>query len=196
MAPEVVEHAMDPFFTTREVGKGSGLGLSQVFGFAVQSGGDVTIDSTPGQGTTINFFVPTRTGGARLEHPGGGAPKKVLLVEDDPDVQVMAVETLRHLGFAVLAADEGNAALDTLARDPEVNFLFTDVVMPKGMSGVDLMHEARRLRPDLKVLLTSGCAKGQLPAIPEGADFIAKPYKIQDLKERLQRLAQNHAGTA
>ncbi|GAB2515193.1 PAS domain-containing sensor histidine kinase [Lysobacter humi (ex Lee et al. 2017)] len=191
MPPEVIEHAMEPFFTTKEVGKGSGLGLSQVYGFAVQSGGDVTIESRVGEGTVIRFYLPIRDAAEGDSRDGGdaGAPVKILLVEDDPDVQVMAIETLRHLGYAVLTADEGFAALDVLDRDPEIEILFTDVVMPKGMSGVDLMHEARRRRPSIKVLLASGYARGQLPTIPEGADFIAKPYRVDELAARLAALA-------
>jgi PAS domain S-box-containing protein len=189
MAPEVVEHAMEPFFTTKDVGKGSGLGLSQVYGFAVQSGGDVSIDSTPGEGTTIRFYLPVRDSEAdATEEADGGAPTKILLVEDDQEVQAMAIETLRFLGYAVLTADGGAAALDVLRRDPDIEILFTDVVMPKGMSGVDLMHEARRLRPGLKVLLASGYARGQLPTIPEGVDFIAKPYRVDELRDRLAAL--------
>ena len=190
MPPEVIEHAMEPFFTTKEVGKGSGLGLSQVYGFAVQSGGDVVIDSRVGQGTTICFYLPVRSDDGDLEEGDSGAPVKVLLVEDDADVQAMAIETLRHLGYAVVPADEGIAALEILERDPEIEILFTDVVMPKGMSGVDLMHEARRRRPDLRVLLASGYARGQLPTMPEGADFIAKPYRVDDLRDRLAALVR------
>nr|WP_133498721.1 PAS domain-containing sensor histidine kinase [Lysobacter terrigena] len=188
MSPEVIEHAMEPFFTTKEVGKGSGLGLSQVYGFAVQSGGDVTIDSTQGGGTTISFYLPVRDGDTRLGEGDSGAPIKILLVEDDPDVQAMAIESLRFLGYAVLTADEGTAALEILTRDPEIEVLFTDVVMPKGMSGVDLFREARRIRPELRVLLASGYARGQLPTIPEGCDFIPKPYRVEDLGKRLGAL--------
>ncbi len=193
MEPEVIEHAMEPFFTTKEVGKGSGLGLSQVYGFAAQSGGDVTIESSVGQGTTISFYLPIRSEAAQLGEGDSGDPVKVLLVEDDPDVQLMAIETLRYLGYAVLTADEGLAALEVLRRDPEVGILFTDIVMPKGMSGVDLMHEAKKLRPGLKVLLASGYARGQLPTIPEGADFIAKPYRVDELRDRLKALAERGA---
>lgn len=193
MEPEVAEHAMEPFFTTKEVGKGSGLGLSQVYGFAVQSGGDVAIDSRVGHGTTISFYLPIRSDAARLDEDDTGAPVKVLLVEDDPDVQLVAIETLRYLGYAVLTADEGMAALDVLRRDPEIAILFTDVVMPKGMSGVDLMHEARKLRPEIGVLLASGYARGQLPTIPEGADFIAKPYRVEELRDRLKALVEARA---
>nr|WP_256432859.1 response regulator [Lysobacter sp. N42] len=114
-------------------------------------------------------------------------------MEDDPDVQLMAIETLRHLGYAVLTADAAEPALDILRRDAEIEILFTDVVMPKGMSGVDLMHEARRLRPGIKVLLASGYARGQLPTLPEGVDFIAKPYRVDDVRDRLQALAAPRA---
>ncbi len=185
MAPEVIEHAMEPFFTTKEVGKGSGLGLSQVYGFAVQSGGDVTIDSQVGQGTTISFFLPVRSGDTLLDEGDTGAPVKVLLVEDDPDVQAMSIESLRYLGYSVLTADDGETAMEILSRDPEIEVLFTDVVMPRGMSGVDLYREARRIRPELRVLLTSGYARGQLPTIPQDCDFIAKPYRVEELQARL-----------
>lgn len=189
MPPEVLEHAVEPFFTTKEIGKGSGLGLSQVYGFAVQSGGRVKIDSEPGDGTSVTFYLPVRANGDATLHAGdSGAPTKVLLVEDDVDVQAMAIEALRHFGYAVLTADEGSAALDILMRDPEIEILFTDVVMPKGMDGVELFRHARELRPDLKVLLTSGYARGQLPTIPEGCDFIAKPYRVEELGKRLKAL--------
>lgn len=154
----------------------------------MQSGGDVTIDSEVGKGTTISFYLPVRDGDAGLDEGDSGAPIKVLLVEDDPDVQAMAIESLRFLGYAVLTADEGASALDILTRDPEIEILFTDVVMPKGMSGVDLFREARRIRPDLRVLLASGYARGQLPTIPEGCDFIPKPYRVEDLGKRLTAL--------
>ena len=188
MPPEVIEHAIEPFFTTKEVGKGSGLGLSQVYGFAVQSGGDVVIGSTVGKGTTISFYLPVRTGDASLAQGDSGAPVKVLLVEDDPEVQAMTVESLRFLGYSVLTADKGHAALEILRRDPGIQLLFTDIVMPKGMSGVDLLREARGFRPHLRVLLASGYARGQLPTITEDCDFIAKPYRVEDLQKRLAAL--------
>ncbi|MGN6513328.1 MAG: response regulator [Lysobacteraceae bacterium] len=119
---------------------------------------------------------------------GGAGARRILLVEDDADVQLVTIEALRHLGYVVLTADEGSAALDILKRDGDIDLLFTDVVMPKGMSGMDLLHEARRLRPDLKVLLASGYARGQLPALGKDADFIAKPYRIEDLQQRLAQL--------
>lgn len=196
MSPEVIEHAMEPFFTTKEIGKGSGLGLSQEYGFAMQSGGDVTIESTVGRGTIISFYLPVRDGDATLSEGDSGEPVKVLLVEDDPDVQALAIESLRFMGYAVLTANEGRAALEIMRRDPEIDILFTDVVMPGGMSGVDLYREALALRPALKVLLTSGYARGQLPVIPEGCEFIAKPYRVEDLEARLRSMAGGTDGSS
>jgi CheY-like chemotaxis protein len=193
MSTDVLARATEPFFTTKDVGKGSGLGLSQVYGFAVQSGGHLSIDSAVGRGTVVRFYLPVSMPspeGAESESP---TPAKVLLVEDDPDVQLVTMEALRYLGYAVLTADEGAAALDIIARDTDIDILMTDVVMPKGMSGVDLLHKVRELRPGLKVLLVSGYARGQLPVIPDGCDFLAKPYRIDDLESRLRKLTEELA---
>ncbi|HET6435520.1 MAG TPA: response regulator [Xanthomonadaceae bacterium] len=111
-------------------------------------------------------------------------------MEDDPDVQLVTVEALRYMGYSVVTADEGGAALEILRRDPGVDVLFTDVVMPKGVDGLELLREARKLRPGLRVLLASGYARGRLPVVPEGCDFIAKPYRIEDLEGRLRSLLQ------
>jgi len=192
MSEEVRSRATEPFFTTKDVGKGSGLGLSQVFGFAVQSGGHVSIDSAIGEGTVVRFYLPVKPGSDI--HPGDAySPTKILLVEDDPDVQLVTVEALRYMGYAVLTADEGAAGLEIIQRDQDIDILLTDVVMPKGMSGVDLLQKARELRPGLKVLLVSGYARGQLPTIPDGCDFLAKPYRVEDLEARLRRLSEDVA---
>ena len=188
MSAAVRERATEPFFTTKDVGKGSGLGLSQVDGFVAQSGGHVSLQSIEGQGTTVCFCLPVSTRPGALDAPHVRAPTKVLFTEDDPDLQGVALEALRYMGYAVLVANEGEAALEILRRDPEVDILFTDVVMPKGMNGVELAGRARALRPDLKVLLASGYARSQLPDIPDGCDFIAKPYRIDDLELHLRRL--------
>ena len=187
MTPEVQARATEPFFTTKPMGKGSGLGLSQVYGFAAQSGGFVSIESREGEGTTIEMYLPVIGDFAEMT-TDDVRPLKVLLVEDDPDVQMVTVEALRFMGYSVLTADEGNAALQILRRDPDVDLLFTDVVMPKGMSGTELLDQARALRPDLKVLIASGYARGQLPTIPPGCDFLAKPYRIEELEQRLRLL--------
>jgi PAS domain S-box-containing protein len=187
MSEDVLTRAMEPFFTTKEVGKGSGLGLSQVYGFAAQSGGAATIESVHGQGTVVSINLPISreaASSANDEH----AIAKVLLVEDDSDLQMVMVEALRFLGYVVLTANEGNAALEILRRDPGIDILFSDVVMPKGMSGVELMEHARALRPELKVILASGYARGQLPTIPAGCEYLPKPYRIDDVDSRLRKL--------
>ena len=193
MPEDVRVRATEPFFTTKDVGKGSGLGLSQVFGFAVQSGGHVSIDSAVGNGTVVRFYLPVDPRG-RYDSGDSQSPVKILLVEDDPDVQLVTVEALRYMGYAVLTADEGAAGMEIIKRDKDIDILLTDVVMPKGMSGVDLMHKARALRPELKVLLVSGYARGQLPTIPEGCDFLAKPYRVDELEARLHRMIEAPAG--
>ena len=189
MSQEVQARALEPFFTTKEVGKGSGLGLSQVYGFVAQTGGHVTIESTQGQGSTIGFYLPVsaqpQAWGAPETSEG---PVKILLVEDDVDLQAVALESLRYMGYAALVANDGASALEILRRDTEVDILFTDVVMPRGMTGVELAEQALALRPELKVLLASGYSRSQLPAIPEGCEFIPKPYRIEDLEARLRQL--------
>jgi CheY-like chemotaxis protein len=193
MSSDVLSRATEPFFTTKDVGKGSGLGLSQVYGFAVQSGGHISIDSAVGQGTVVRFYLPVSVPSVERTEADSPAPAKVLLVEDDPDVQLVTMEALRYLGYAVLTADEGAAALDIIERDADIDILMTDVVMPKGMSGVDLLHKVRELRPHLKVLLVSGYARGQLPVIPDGCDFLAKPYRMEELESRLRKLTEELA---
>ena len=187
MSDEVLTRAMEPFFTTKEVGKGSGLGLSQVYGFAAQSGGAATIETVPGKGTVVAIHLPISSEAGPSANDDHSLAK-VLLVEDDSDLQMVMVEALRFLGYVVLTANEGNAALEILRRDPGVDILFSDVVMPKGMSGVELMEHARVLRPDLKVVLASGYARGQLPTIPAGCEFMPKPYRIDDVEARLRKL--------
>lgn len=187
MPPEVIARAMEPFFTTKEMGKGSGLGLSQVYGFVAQSGGYVTLDSKPGEGTTVEMYLPVSGENAEASVEES-RPLKVLLVEDDPDVQLVTVEALRFMGYSVLTADEGNGALQVLRRDPDIDIMFTDVVMPKGMSGTELLEQARAMRPDMKILIASGYARAQLPVIPPGCDFLAKPYRVEELEQRLRKL--------
>jgi CheY-like chemotaxis protein len=163
-----------------------------VYGFAAQSGGYVTIESQPGKGTTVEMYLPV-SGESVPSAVNDSRPLKVLLVEDDPDVQLVTVEALRFMGYSVLTADEGNGALQTLRRDPDVDVMFTDVVMPKGMSGTELLEQARALRPDLKILIASGYARAQLPVIPPGCDFLAKPYRVDELEQRLRKLTEQPA---
>ncbi|MGD9617865.1 MAG: PAS domain S-box protein [Alphaproteobacteria bacterium] len=198
MTPEVIGRAFEPFFTTKEVGKGSGLGLSQVYGFVVQSGGHVAIDSTPGAGTTVTLFLPAteRDPAADPTHPEAQAnvmKARILVVEDDPDVLDVAVESLRMLGYEVLTAPDGPSALSVLRRDPDIQILLSDIVMPHGMNGVELAREAVRLRPELRVLLASGHPMTALPGKDGGGlhdefPFLSKPYRSAQLAEALRAL--------
>jgi len=198
MTPEVRERAFEPFYTTKGPGLGSGLGLSMVYGFVKQSGGHVQLDSELGHGTTVRLHLPAlgedaaraaaRTAVSRPHAPTG---ETVLIAEDDPRVRRISVRRLKELGYAVLEAESGPAALAILKTGAPVDLLFTDVVMAGGMTGIELAREARRHRPRLKVLYTSGYAG---PAVVEGgllesgADWLGKPYSSDDLQAKLRGL--------
>jgi CheY-like chemotaxis protein len=199
MPPAVLARACEPFFTTKEVGRGSGLGLSQVYGFVTQTGGHVAIDSTPGAGTTVTLYLPAemRRAEGRPESavdPGKrAAVGRVLVVEDDPEVLDVTVETLRRMNYEVLTAPDGPAALAVLRREADIDILFSDVVMPRGVSGVELARSALRLRPQLRVLLVSGYPASALSGAQQlGADsefaFLGKPYRSAELAEALRAL--------
>lgn len=200
MPASVLRRAFEPFFTTKEVGRGSGLGLSQVYGFVTQSGGYVAIDSTPGFGTTVMLFLPAVAaevagdpagpGEHAKEHPAIG---RVLVVEDDPEVLEVTLERLRSLGYEVLTAPDGPSALAVLRRDPAVDILFSDVVMPRGINGVELARMALRLRPQLRILLASGYPRAALAdthGIVESVafPFLSKPYRGSELAKALRAL--------
>ncbi|MDR6114681.1 MULTISPECIES: PAS domain-containing protein [unclassified Sphingomonas] len=190
----------EPFFTTKEVGKGTGLGLSMVYGFAKQSGGQVQIESRPGQGTCVSLFLPRFCGDvASVDAPPAPAirpdrgSETILVVEDDPDVRAYSTEALRELGYDVLEAEDGGSAL-ALLDAPEASriaLLFSDVVLPGGMTGADLASAARSLHPDLKVLFTTGYARdvivhgGRLDA---GVALITKPFDFADLAARIRAM--------
>ncbi len=165
MSPEVRQRAFEPFYTTKPVGTGSGLGLSMVYGFVKQSGGHVQLYSELGHGTTVRLYLPARgeTWNAG-EAPTHAAPahrlsgETILVVEDDPRVRRVSIRRLKELGYTVLEAESGPAALTVLREEKPIDVLFTDIVMAGGMTGIDLAQEARRLRPKLKILFTSGYA--------------------------------------
>jgi len=195
MTPETVAKAFEPFYTTKEPGKGTGLGLSQVYGFVTQSGGYVDLDSSPGRGTTVRLYLPTDAEAqqkATLEDAQRRtSPLTVLLVEDDPDVMESAISMVQSLGYLTLTASDGVAALEILRAEPEIDVLFTDIVMPKGMSGVDLARQARAFRPTLKVLLASGYPMSALSdqhGLTDEFAFLSKPYRWSELSERLPGL--------
>jgi PAS domain S-box-containing protein len=197
MTPETVAHAFEPFFTTKEVGKGTGLGLSMVYGFAKQSNGHVRIYSEPGLGTTVRLYLPrlaTKAAPERTEtaaRAGAGGGEVVLVVEDDEKVRKLVLQQLESLGYRAIEAANGAEALAVIESDAAIDLLFTDMVMPGGMSGAQLAEAARRLRPGLKVLFTSGYAEGSLQARgggDAGFKLLSKPYRKQALAEKLREV--------
>ncbi|NMG30498.1 PAS domain S-box protein [Aromatoleum evansii] len=198
MPPEVVQRAFDPFFTTKETGKGSGLGLAMVYGFVKQSGGHVKIYSEPDTGTTVKLFLPViaRPAGARpadapAPRPDASGNETILVVEDEDKVRELVCRVLGALGYRILQAADGRTALALLAQDPGIDLLFTDVVLPGGMNGPEIARRARRLRPDLRLLYTSGYTGNallELEAIPGEFRMISKPYVIEDLAQMVREV--------
>jgi signal transduction histidine kinase len=194
MTAEVLERAFEPFYTTKEIGKGSGLGLSQVYGFVKQTGGHVALASEPGIGTTVRLYFPraaAETGGAVGESAAGSIDTQaakaetILVVEDDPDLREMVAENLSSLGYRVLTAENGPVALGLIESDPSIDLLFSDFSMPNGMLGDELARRAKAARDGLKVLLTSGYA-----TTPGGKadDFaiLRKPYRQEELAQAVR----------
>ena len=197
MPPAVLARAFDPFFTTKEVGKGSGLGLSQVYGFAKSAGGHVTIESELGIGTTVKLYLPKASDRPIMpetaSEPASLGPasshETILVVEDDEDVLMVAAESLRGLGYQVETAVNAAQALDILRGDNPVDLLFSDVIMPGGMNGVQLTVEAWRIRPELKVLLSSGYTAAALKrehGLPDNLNIVEKPYQREELAKKLR----------
>jgi len=195
MSLAVQARAFDPFFTTKEVGKGSGLGLSQVYGFAKTAGGHVRIYSELGIGTTVKLYLPQsanraasreRSAETALPSTGGG---KILLVEDDEDVLAVTVESLKELGYEVVTASDAARAMEILRGDQPIDLLFSDVIIPGGTNGAQLAITARRLRPELKVLLGSGYTAAALSlehGLPDNLNIVGKPYQRDELAKKLR----------
>jgi PAS domain S-box-containing protein len=190
MDAATLARAVEPFFTTKEVGKGSGLGLSMVYGFAKQSRGHVEIISSPGAGTTVRLSLPRcqdESPSEEIQDPETPAPagtETILLVEDDELVRAHVEAQLRSLGYAVVSVTTGTEALAALVEGHGFDLLFTDVVMPGGMSGLELAQHARGLCPDLPILFTSGYSEdhiGRHRSLHPGKELLRKPYRRQDL---------------
>jgi signal transduction histidine kinase len=199
MGPATISRAFEPFFTTKEVGKGTGLGLSMVYGFVKQSGGNVKIYSEVGEGTTVKIYLPRLLGALPDEEdapaaiiPEGAREETILVCEDDDDVRAYSVEVLRDLGYRVLEAHDGPSALRLLERqEGRVDLLFTDVVLPSGMTGAVLAEKARALRPELKVLFTTGYARNAIVhqgRLDPGVELITKPFAYSELASRIRDL--------
>ena len=196
MPKDVIERAFEPFFTTKESGQGTGLGLSQVYGFVKQSGGHVKIYSEAGEGTTIKIYLPRFFGRASAAEEKAAAPRRgrsgesVLVVEDDSDVRGYVVETLASLGYKVFEAGEAESALRLLDENPSVHLLLTDVVMP-GMNGRKLAEEARLRRPDLKILYMTGYSRNAIMhqgRLDIGVDLLQKPISSEQLASAVRRM--------
>jgi len=202
MEPQVKARAFEPFFTTKPVGRGSGLGLSMVYGFARQSGGQVTIDSEPGAGTKVSLFLPRARALAAPEArgDGDGAPgargETILVVEDDAEVRELAKRFLISFGYQVLEADSGVTGLAEIEGDRPIDLLFADVVLAGGMSGPDLARAALGRRPGLRVLFMSGYASGGLAepgASPADHPLLNKPFRRTQLAEAVRRALDQSA---
>jgi PAS domain S-box-containing protein len=200
MDAETAGRAFEPFFTTKDVGKGTGLGLSMVYGFVKQSGGHVQIASEPGRGTRVEMCFPRLAASAAQAEADSDAPavpaaspeETILICEDDEDVRAYAVEVLRELGYEVLEAADGRAAVALLGRSgTRIDLLFTDVVLPGGMTGEAVAERARALRPDLPILFTTGYARHAIARhgrLDPDVDLIAKPFTYADLAARVREL--------
>ena len=191
---EVRNRVFDPFFTTKEIGKGSGLGLAQVYGFARQSGGTVWIDTEHGQGTSVVMLLPRSTNmpspmqhQPQIDDPAQRSAGSVLLVDDDQEVAALVAEMLEHLGYQVTHAASASAALGALANGRGVDLVFSDVMMPGGMNGLELVREIRTRRFDVPVLLTTGYVEAvKQSAEAEGVQVLAKPYRLEELAQALK----------
>jgi CheY-like chemotaxis protein len=196
MTAETVSRAFEPFFTTKPVGKGTGLGLSQVYGFAKQSGGHVKIYSEVGQGTTVKMYLPRFESAADeptllqpAPIPEGSSQETILVVEDEASVRAYSVEALRELGYVVIEASDGPTAIRLLESGTQVSLLFTDVVLPGGMTGAQVAARARELRPGLKVLFTTGYARNAIfhhGRLDKGVQLLTKPFSLTDLAAKVR----------
>jgi PAS domain S-box-containing protein len=194
MSREVLERAIEPFFTTKPRGHGTGLGLSMVYGFARQSGGNIEIASAPDEGTTIRIYLPRSADVMPQERDETGASEEsashvgsILVVEDDAQVRKLTVSRLRKLGYRTDECPDGVSAIARLEDGRRFDLIFSDVVMPGGVSGYDVARRARELDPDVRVLLTSGYTEDSMSdEAQDDVRLLRKPYKLDALKAALK----------
>jgi len=202
IAPEVIDRVMDPFFTTKEEGKGTGLGLSMVYGFAKQSGGAVNIYSELGIGTTVRLYFPADDAVTpsnspvvrAIEQPG---TETILIVDDRPEVAEVAQAMLEEIGYTTHVAYGGVEALQVMSENPAVDMVFTDLIMPGKMNGVMLAREARKMQPNVKILLTTGYADADMQRTDDkGVEFdvIHKPYGRAELARKVRIILNGPTG--
>ena len=205
MPPDVVAKALDPFFTTKPIGQGTGLGLSMIYGFAKQSGGQVRIHSEVGKGTTVCLYLPRHRGHAEGAEPAprlADAPRAedgqtVLVVDDEPTVRMLVTEVLQDLGYTAIEATDGAAGLKVLRSDVRVDLLVTDVGLPGGLNGRQVADAARVARPDLKVLFITGYAENAVLShghLDPGMHVLTKPFAMEALANRIKDLISAQEG--
>jgi CheY-like chemotaxis protein len=197
MAPEILGKVFEPFFTTKDIGKGSGLGLSMVFGFVKQSRGHVTIYSEVGHGTTVKLYMPRSESDVAPEGskvvgrtPARGT-ERILVVEDDESLREVPVQILRRQGYQVVEAGDGKAAIEHIRGGQPFDLLFTDIVLPGGMTGVEIADAAQRLRPGIKVLYTTGYTQNAVVhngQFDPGVTLVHKPYRQDELLNKVRAL--------
>ena len=183
-----MERVFEPFFTTKGFGEGTGLGLSQVFGFAKQIGGAITVESKPGEGASFTLYLPA-SHGANVQEPrtnGGSALGRVLIVEDDTFVAELAAGMLSELGFECTVTHSAKEALERLAGGEKPKLIFSDIIMPGGISGIELARKIRERFPELPVLLTTGYSEEVGGA--HGFPVLQKPYEMDKLARILADL--------
>lgn len=199
MAPDIVAHAFDPFFTTKPAGQGTGLGLSMVYGFAKQSGGQARIYSEVGKGTTVRIYLPRHLGSsvseiavtASEDAPSASVSATVLVVDDEPVVRMLVTETLSDLGIRAIEASSGPAGLKVLQSNVRIDLLISDVGLPGGMNGRQLADAARETRPDLKVLFITGYAENAAVGnghLEPGMHILTKPFAMEALASRVKQI--------
>jgi CheY-like chemotaxis protein len=201
MSPEVSARAFDPFFTTKPTGQGTGLGLSMVYGFTRQSDGHVRIYSEPGEGTTIKIYLPRHVGKATrqkvesgtAEMPRAAAGETVLVVDDEPTIRMLIGDTLAELGYRAIEVADAESGLKVLESDVNIDLLITDVGLPSGMSGKEMVDAARVKRPDLKVLFITGYADNAAITnghLEPGTLVMSKPFSMDKLAARIRSIIE------
>jgi CheY-like chemotaxis protein len=198
MTPEVAARAFDPFFTTKPQGEGTGLGLSMIYGFVKQSGGQIRLYSEVGQGTTIQLFLPGHDGDPVAEVQAAeeasrraASGERVLLVDDEPTIRLLVMEVLAELGYDAVEATDGESALAELQSDRRIDLLISDVGLPGGMNGRQLAETARGGRPDLKVLFITGYAANEIignGSLSRGMQVMTKPFSMDSLAVKIRAL--------
>jgi CheY-like chemotaxis protein len=198
MESYVLERAFEPFFSTKPVGQGTGLGLSMVYGFVKQSGGHVHLESEPGQGTRVKVFLPRAAGVAvspqtEIGVTAEGGSETILVVDDEPDIRETAARLLSALGYRVYQAGSAEEALGIIEDRKDIDLLFTDVVMPGKLRSSELAERARELRPGMQVLFTSGYSHGELAKggwLAPGIALLKKPYTVDGLATKIRHVLQ------